>query len=257
MNIHPIPAFEDNYIWLFHAPGSRNAYVVDPGDVAAVESALTEMNLSLAGILVTHHHFDHTGGIAQLTANRYIPVIGSTTSRCELITHPVSEDDCITLDDGMVFRVIEVPGHTLDHIAFYSDKSKALFCGDTLFMAGCGRLFEGTPEQMLESLEKLAALPPDTQVYCTHEYTLSNFKFAQAVEPDNRAIETAIAKAQKQRNNQQPTLPSTIAAELAHNPFLRSSVSDVAEAAARRLNTSDELSKTDVFAAIRSWKDVF
>lgn len=257
MTIHPIPAFDDNYIWLFHPEGSRDAYVVDPGDASVVEETLTAMNLQLAGILVTHHHFDHTGGIAKLTENRSIPVFGSTESRCKHVTHTVSQGDTVTLEDSSRFSVIEVPGHTLDHIAFYCEESKILFCGDTLFVGGCGRLFEGTPEQMLTSLEKLTALPGNTRVYCTHEYTLGNFKFAQAVEPNNDDIQQAIIRATDLRQHNQPTVPSTIAAELTQNPFLRSNANAVVAAAQRHLGTDKSLSETEVFAAIRAWKDVF
>ncbi len=257
MNIQPIPAFDDNYIWLFQAPDSRNAYVVDPGDAAVVETALAEMDLELAGILVTHHHFDHTGGIAQLLNNRDIPVFGSANSLCDQVTRPLHEGDKVDLGAGLSFKVLEVPGHTLDHIAFYSEEHKVLFCGDTLFVAGCGRLFEGTAEQMWNSLQKLSDLPGDTQVFCTHEYTLGNFGFASAVEPENPDIQRAIANAQSLRSNNQPTVPSTIAAELLHNPFMRAKDPAVIRAASERLETEKNLTETEVFAAIRAWKDVF
>ena len=257
MHIQAIPAFDDNYIWLFRAADSRRAYVVDPGDANVVETALAQMGLDLAGILVTHHHFDHTGGIAQLLSQRDIPVFGSSNSLCDQVNRPLSEGETIELDDGLSFSVLEVPGHTLDHIAFYSKTHQTLFCGDTLFVAGCGRLFEGSAEQMWSSLQKLAALPGDTRVYCTHEYTLANFKFAEAVEPANQALQRSIAAAKQQRSDDQPTVPSTIAAELAHNPFLRAQDPAVIKAASQQLESDEALSEAQVFAAIRAWKDVF
>ncbi|HQQ62427.1 MAG TPA: hydroxyacylglutathione hydrolase [Pseudomonadales bacterium] len=226
----PIPAFSDNYIWLFADNGK--AWVTDPGDAAPVVSALEGNNLQLSGILVTHHHGDHVGGISGLLEKFHVPVYGPALSPAAgLITHKLVQNDVIEIHSRK-FEIISVPGHTLDHIAFYSAEANILLCGDTLFSAGCGRVFEGTYEQMYASLQKLAALPDDTQVCCAHEYTLSNLRFAQATEPDNQDIKNHITHCQSLRKQGKPTLPSTLALEKKINPFLR--CADLAEFSARR-----------------------
>jgi hydroxyacylglutathione hydrolase len=255
LEIDPIPAFQDNYFWLFRQPGTRSAWVVDPGDATPVEDALSERGLELAGILVTHHHFDHTGGVSQLAAGRPIPVIGPESSRIEAITRVVRNGETVEAA-GTRFEVIEVPGHTLDHIAFHAPAERVLFCGDTLFAGGCGRLFEGTPLQMHGSLSRLAALPGSTAVYCAHEYTLANLTFAAAVEPENPALAERLAQVRELRERRVPTVPSTIGTEQDTNPFLRVGTEEVRRAAEARAGTVLE-SPAEVLAEIRRWKDEF
>jgi hydroxyacylglutathione hydrolase len=251
----PIPAFTDNYIWCLH--DSRDAWAVDPGDAAPLERFLGDNGLTLRGLLITHHHPDHIGGIAQLAASRPdLPVYGPDNPRIAGITHPLYDGDLIDVLDYH-FRVLEVPGHTLDHIAFVDERADAplLLCGDTLFAAGCGRLFEGTPAQMFASLQRFAVLPPATRVCCTHEYTQSNLRFACAVEPDNAVIADRARQAVALRAAGLPTLPTTIGLELATNPFLR--CAEPAVIAAARTQVPEAGSGTEILAAIRAWKDRF
>lgn len=256
LTITPISAFSDNYIWLIYDEGSRQAFVVDPGDAAPVEATLDEMQLTLAGILITHHHFDHTGGLAQLRASHSPVVYGPANATIEGIDRQLVAGDTITVL-GREFSVLEVPGHTLDHIAFYHGGDEPLlFCGDTLFAGGCGRVFEGTPPMMHQSLQLLAALPPATRVYCAHEYTLANLAFARAVEPENTALALRIAEAEASRARLEPTVPSTLSLELDTNPFLRCAEPAMLEA----LRKQDRLqgdSAPEVFATVRAWKDSF
>jgi hydroxyacylglutathione hydrolase len=250
LTILPVPILKDNYVWLGHR--GTQAFVVDPGDADPVLAELAAHGLSLTAILLTHHHADHTGGVAQLAKRWACPVYGPAS--IELVTHPVHEGEAVMLDGiEASFNVLAVPGHTLDHIAYYA--RGILFCGDTLFACGCGRLFEGTAEQMQASLAKLACLPDDTRVYCTHEYTLSNQRFALAVEPDNAALAAREAADAEKRVRGEPTLPSTIALERATNPFLRWAQPTIAAAAAKHGATNG--SPAQVFGAIRRWKDVF
>lgn len=257
LSIHNVPAFEDNYFWLFHIHGSSNAYVVDPGDAAPVEMALAQYKLDLAGILITHHHPDHTGGIKALLQNRDIPVFGPKSSKIPAVTHPLRDAETLALEQGSInFTVLEVPGHTLDHIAYFNPADEVLFCGDTLFAGGCGRMFEGTPSQMHQSLQKLAQLPAKTRVYCAHEYTTANLKFAECVEPDNIDLQTRITETRRLRSSDHPTVPSPISLELATNPFLRVTCPSVIQAA--KSYTQHQLTEPhEVFAALRSWKDNF
>lgn len=255
LEIAPIPAFTDNYIWCLH--DGATAWVVDPGAAEPVAAFLAANALTLAGILITHHHADHTGGVLELRERFAVAdVYGPANPAIAGITHALREGDAVAVL-GHRFSVIEVPGHTLDHIAYAgADLSPPLlFCGDTLFAAGCGRLFEGSPQQMYASLQKLAGLPKNTAVYCTHEYTQANLRFAQAVEPDNLAIRQRAQAATQTRANHQPTLPSTLALELETNPFLRAQSPAVRQAALRRAPQSH--SAVDVFTAIRAWKDQF
>ena len=254
ISIFPIEAFSDNYIWCIH--NNEQAIVVDPGDAEPVLAFLKSENLHLAAVLITHHHHDHTGGIAKLvSANPGLPVIGPRGGHIRGITKSVSQGDTLQLPVlDLEFQVMEVPGHTLDHIAFFGHN--VLFCGDTLFSAGCGRLFEGSPEQMLHSLNKLKRLPDNTLVYCTHEYTQSNVRFALEVEPENQALQAYSSWVDKKREMGMPTLPSNLAEQKQINPFLRShelSVQTAAEAYCEK-NMGDDVA---VFAAVRRWKDEF
>jgi hydroxyacylglutathione hydrolase len=254
MSVFPIKAFNDNYIWCLR--NQSHCSVVDPGDAAPVLAYCKDNQLTLSAILITHHHWDHTGGIdALLTAFPDIPVYGPQNKDIKQITVRLSQGDDLELAMlGVKFSVLEVPGHTLDHIAYYGDTG--LFCGDTLFSAGCGRLFEGTPQQMFQSLAKLTALPNDTEVYCTHEYTMANIAFAEAVEPNNQALIDYKHWANKQRVKNTPTLPTNIQRELAVNPFLRCHSSELVTNVSQNMGailTSEQAT----FASLRNWKDNF
>lgn len=255
MYLIPIPAFTDNYLWLLH--DGQKALVVDPGDAEPVRRALEQHGLKLESILVTHHHADHTGGVDELRNITGAVVYGPATENIPRPYVPLAGGDTITAV-GTRFEIIDVPGHTAGHIAFYTtdvDGKPLLFCGDTLFSGGCGRLFEGTPAQMLASLDRLAALPGETVVCCTHEYTLSNLRFARAVEPDNAELAAYQAHCIALREQQRPTLPARMAQELLINPFLRTRQATIM-AAARRFDASARNDET-VFAAIRQWKNEF
>ena len=255
LKIIPIPAFEDNYLWLLH--DGQQALVVDPGDAAPVQRTLAELGLQLTAILVTHHHPDHTGGVDELRHATGAKVYGPATENIPKPYAPLVEGDSVDAL-GLNFKVIDVPGHTAGHIAFYTEavnNKPLLFCGDTLFSGGCGRLFEGTPAQMLASLDKLAALPSDTVVCCTHEYTLGNLSFAVAVEPANAELADYQAHCVDLRARHLPTLPTSLAQELQINPFLRTrQPTVVASAKDFDAAANDEIS---VFAAIRQWKNQF
>ncbi|NMH61259.1 hydroxyacylglutathione hydrolase [Alteromonas ponticola] len=254
VSVTAIPAFTDNYIWCLH--NNVDAVIVDPGDAEPVLRFLKQQNLKLAAILITHHHHDHTGGITRLTSTRpAIPVIGPRGNHIRGITKSVTQGDTVHLPViNCEFTVMEIPGHTLDHIAFYGHG--AIFCGDTLFAAGCGRLFEGSSEQMAHSLSKLKRLPDNTKVYCAHEYTLANIKFAREVEPNNTVLRDYEIWARQQRDQNNVTLPSDIATQKAVNPFLRCQHEEVRSAAQAK---SEHKLRDDVavFAALRSWKDKF
>lgn len=254
MTLLPLPAFADNYIWTLH--NGRQALVVDPGDAQVVLEALQANNLQLEAILVTHHHADHVGGVAELRDATGAQVHGPAGEEMPEPINRVSEGDSVEVL-GFRFDVLDVPGHTAGHIAWYSsnvDGEPLLFCGDTLFSGGCGRIFEGTPAQMLASLDKLAALPGNTRVCCAHEYTLSNLRFAQAVEPGNAALKDYAARCEALRAKQLPTLPSSIEVEREINPFLRSRQPEVAQVIAARAQVQDEAGR---FAALRQWKNEF
>jgi len=255
MTLIPLPAFNDNYIWLLH-DGVR-ALVVDPGDASVVLSALDQLAVQLDGILVTHHHGDHTGGVDVLRHATGARVFGPMHEAVpEPLTRLANGDSVELL--GLRFQVLDVPGHTAGHVAFFAQprgQAPLLFCGDTLFSAGCGRLFEGTPAQMLESLTRLAALPDDTRVCCAHEYTAGGLVFARAVEPDNQALVSYQTQVHNLRAQGLPSLPSTIGQEKMINPFLRTHVPAVIAAAQRFAPKAHE--PTDVFAALRAWKNQF
>ncbi len=255
-SVSPIPAFHDNYIWLLRQENSADAVVVDPGDATPVLEALDNQQLRLTAILITHHHADHTGGVEQLLRRFDVPVYGPAGSPFSGISHPLKDSDQFRVL-GQELSVREVPGHTLDHISYclYGEQPQ-LFCGDTLFLAGCGRLFEGTAEQMLKAMKFFAALPDHTEIYCTHEYSLANLAFAATVEPDNQAITATIGRCEELRRNAQPTLPSTIATEKQINPFLRTACDSVQRAASQHSGTALH-SEQAVFSAIRDWKNNF
>lgn len=260
MKLVALPAFADNYIWLLH--DDREAVVVDPAEGESVIAALGERSLALAGILVTHHHGDHVGGV-QTLLDRFgpVPIWGPSQERLAFEpSAPVTRvRDGDTLERlGLTIRVIETPGHTAGHVAYHLQppgESGLLLCGDTLFSAGCGRVFEGTPAQMQASLQRLADLSGDTRVCCAHEYTLSNLRFAAAVEPDNADVQRHQARCEALRAAGQPTLPSALALEHLINPFLRCSQPTVRAAARSRGAASDD--PVAVFTAIRAWKNEF
>jgi len=253
MKIVPLSALRDNYIW---ALCSHNlCAVVDPGEASPVEQFLATSDLQLAAILLTHRHNDHLGGVASLTAKRTIPVYGPLSAEMPQVSRPVA--------DGMKFNipgfdcfveVISVPGHTEEHIAYRTDG--ALFCGDTLFAGGCGRLLGGTALQLYTSLARLSRLPPDTRIYCAHEYTIANLRFAQTVEPGNMNITRRLSTCESLRQTGTPTLPSLLQDELDTNPFLRTGVQQVRAAVEAKFN-QPVLTDESVFAALRTWKDQF
>ncbi len=249
----PLKAFRDNYVWTLR--DSRVAAVVDPGEAQPVLDYLATENLQLVAILATHHHQDHVGGIAEICQRYPVPVYGPRGEPIPTLTHPVGGGDRVSVKElGVSFEVLDIPGHTRAHIAYYG--ADMLFCGDTLFACGCGRVFEGTPQQLYASLQKLTALPDNTLVYCGHEYTLANIGFAKAVEPDNAALlEREASDAQLRRENR-PTLPSTMGREKATNPFLRVTRPAVIESANKYLGkrVSDP---AGVFAALRQWKNQY
>ena len=253
MRLTALTAFEDNYIWAL-VDDEGNAVIVDPGDAAPVLAA-SGLGLWPAGVLLTHHHPDHCGGVAALRERwPTLPVYAPEDARIPHATERVGEGSRFRLNNWE-FTVLAVPGHTLSHIAFHGAESH-LFCGDTLFSMGCGRLFEGTPAQMLASLERLAALPGHTAVCCGHEYTLANAAFAGAVDPANDALRRRTEEAQAMRNAGRPTLPSTLATELATNPFLRVDTPAIRTAVANRLGR-EPADRVETFAELRRWKDGF
>ncbi len=254
LTVEPVPAFQDNYIWLAGRAQHNQVAIVDPGDARPVLAALKRNRFEPCAVLITHHHADHTGGLPGLLS-RYpdLPVYGPAAERIAQVTRPLEDGDQIELDCiGARFRILDVGGHTAGHIAYYGEG--VLFCGDTLFAAGCGRLFEGTPQQMHASLSRIAALPGDTQVYCAHEYTLANIGFAKWVEPDNSDLLRRDEIDSRRRQQSQPTVPSTLDMEKRTNPFLRFDEPTVI-AAAEKFAGHRLSGGAEVFATIRRWKD--
>lgn len=258
LTVHPIPAFTDNYFWCLHRDDRPAAVIVDPGAAAPVMDYLAAHGLELVAMLITHHHPDHIGGIRELLelypAAR---VYGPANEIIPCIHRKLREGDSVAVEAlGLEFDVLDVPGHTLGHIAFYEAQHHLLFCGDTLFSAGCGRLRGGTAAQLFESLSRLRGLPLETVVYCTHEYTLSNIRFAKQVAPENAALREREVEVRRLRSEGLPSLPSTIGLERETNPFLRIDRNEVREAVERYWNRP-MTSPADTFAALRKWKDEF
>lgn len=254
LELHPLLAFSDNYIWAI-CDDAGNVVVVDPGDATVVEQWLGEYHHCLRAILVTHHHADHIGGVRELRARHRAPVYAPDDPRIADADRRLVDGDRVTLESpALNLAVLAVPGHTRSHIALVG--GGWLFCGDTLFSLGCGRLFEGSPAQMLASLDRLAALPGDTAVCCAHEYTLANARFAMHVDPDNPSLQSRIAEIERLRAQSRPTLPVTLASERACNPFLRVDSAAVRAALAKHCGRPVE-DRIEAFAELRAWKDGF
>ncbi|MDA7696985.1 hydroxyacylglutathione hydrolase [Gammaproteobacteria bacterium] len=253
INIEPIKAFNDNYIWLVTT--NEGSIVIDPGEATKTINYLKENSLNLKGILITHHHFDHTGGIEDMLKFKNVDVYGPVNN-ISSINKKLRDGDLFSLI-GIDFKIIEIPGHTLDHIAFFSENNgnPFLFCGDTLFSSGCGRVFEGTFEQMHKSVLKLKSLPANTKIYAGHEYTQSNLKFAMEVEPLNQKLVSRYNDVQDLLNKGTPTLPTTLELELEVNPFLRCQTKEVQSSVVKQFNTSNH--EDEIFKALRQWKDNF
>lgn len=251
INIFPIPAFSDNYIWAIVA--EHKALVVDPGEAAPVIKYLEQQQLNLVGILITHHHWDHTNGVAELVQRFHAPVYGGKLSQTAGISWHGADGDKVVINQTE-FTLLDIPAHTLDHVAFFAPG--ILFCGDTLFAAGCGRVFEGNAEMMYTSLQKLAALPDATKVYCGHEYTEKNLRFAEMVEPQNVAIQERLKEVIALRKKNLPSLPSTIHIEKETNPFLRCDVAEVV-ANVEQFAGKKLTNVVEVFYWLRKWKDGF
>ncbi len=255
LNVLTVPAFNDNYLWIIH--DGTHAAVVDPGDAVPILDALKAHGLSLVAILLTHHHSDHVGGVPVLLQHFNVPVFAPRNDPIANVTQLLDEGDTVHVPElGLTLSVLDIPGHTLGHIAYVARKQGWVFCGDTLFAGGCGRMFEGTPKQFLSSLDKLAALPDDTVVYCAHEYTISNLRFAIAAEPGNVALPLRLKNEQAKRDRDVPTVPTSIGLEKATNPFLRTREPAIARQliSEGRAKDSDAVS---VFAALREWKNNF
>jgi hydroxyacylglutathione hydrolase len=253
LTVTPIPAFQDNYIWALH--DERHAVLVDPGDAAPCVEFLAKNGLKLLAILITHHHGDHVGGNRDLAAHYQPRIYGPAQEIIPALTDPVSGGDTVIVSElGLHFSVIDTPGHTLGHVSYYD--SRRLFCGDTLFACGCGRLFEGTPTMLASSLNRLSQLPDNTEIFCAHEYTLSNIRFAKTVDGENPALLQREQVELARRAAGLPTLPSTLGLEKATNPFLRCHEPALIRVAQTRLKRPAQ-DAIEVFAALRQVKDVF
>jgi len=253
LKITALQALKDNYIWLLRDNGGPHVAIIDPGEARPVQEAVIAGNLEPAAILVTHRHYDHVDGITELVANYDIPVYGPANESIPALTHPMKEGKHVHLEAiAADFQVLDIPGHTAGHIGYYGHG--LLFCGDTLFTAGCGKIFDGTAQQLFHSLEKIAALPDKTLIYCAHEYTEENLLFARIVEPGNKAIIQRLEKTRQLRSKGAATVPSTLAEEKQTNPFLRCNVKEVIDTTEQftghALNSAEE-----VFLALRRWRD--
>jgi hydroxyacylglutathione hydrolase len=255
--IHPIPAFDNNYFWLLQPDVNKaTAYIIDPGAAAPVIQALNQHALTLAGILITHHHHDHIDGASELSQTFKAPIYGPHSSKIQQVTHPLSEGDQLLLGH-VCAQVLAIPGHTRDHIGYFIDnhpQQPLLLCGDTLFAGGCGRLFDGTAEQLFHSLQRIATLPDNTLIYCAHEYTLSNIQFAQHIEPDNKALITRKIATEDLRRQNTPSIPSNLGLEKLTNPFLRCHIPAV-HARVEQLCQTTLLTPLSVFTQLRLLKD--
>lgn len=253
-------AFEDNYIWLIVSDSEKDTeprpvIIVDPADEDPVFEKIEHENLRPVAILCTHHHWDHVGGASDIARRFDIPVYGPAEENIPAVTHPVRDGNTVSVPEtGLQFQILSVPGHTKGHIAYYTDTM--LFCGDTLFSAGCGRLFDGTAKQMLSSLNKIAALPDETRIYCAHEYTVDNLRFATTIDPENENLRHYTEQANDLRQRDQPTLPSTLALEKDINPFLRTGINAIKHATEKHCGSQLE-DEVAVFAELRRWKDGF
>jgi hydroxyacylglutathione hydrolase len=255
IEIIPVPAFRDNYIWLIQNTRTHNIAIVDPGDAAPVIATINRLQLVPTAILITHHHHDHIDGIDELLQYYPVPVYGPANESIPGMTRPLHDGDTITLTElDLKFEILKVPGHTRSHIAYYGDDK--LFIGDTLFMAGCGRLLGGTAEQLYHSLDRVAKLPNTTELYCTHEYTLANLLFAHAVEPHNSDIAARQTVCKKLREKNMPTVPGRLECEKTTNPFLRANVPAVISSAEKFAGHQLE-NAIEVFTCLRKWKDQF
>ena len=256
LSIHPIRAFRDNYIWVIH--NQYHAAVIDPGIASPIIDYLLSNKLRLIAILITHHHNDHTGGNAELLQSFDVPVYGPLNESIATVSHPLREGDQVNLEEmSLNLKVLDTPGHTRGHIAYYgSNPFNVVFCGDTLFACGCGRVFEGTTQQMYQSLQKLSQLPGDTLIFCTHEYTLGNIQFAKAVDPENASLINFEIDAQELRNLNIPTVPTTLTLEKKINPFIRCEQRKIIDSAQ---NFSGRLlsDPVKVFTVLREWKNNF
>ena len=254
INIEPIKAFDDNYIWLMTT--NEGSIVIDPGECINLLKTIEQKNIKLDAVLITHHHYDHTGGIEELLIKYPNLKVYGPNNNIDSIKSRLIDGELLNVI-GIDFEIIEIPGHTLDHIAYFANikNSPILFCGDTLFAGGCGRVFEGTFDQMYESLMKLKKLPQNTRIYCGHEYTINNLKFAKAVEPDNVDLITRYNDVLDLRKNNIPTLPSTLLIELKTNPFLRADKNNVQNIISKKFKTG--INEKEIFSALRQWKDNF
>ncbi|RLE32330.1 MAG: hydroxyacylglutathione hydrolase [Acidobacteria bacterium] len=252
INATPIPILSDNYVWLLSRPDSGSTVIVDPGEASPALAFLESSGLECAAVLLTHHHADHTGGAAEIGKACKCTIYGPAQESIPSVSHPVGENETVAAA-GLAFDVLSVPGHTRGHVAYVGHGH--VFCGDTLFAGGCGRIFEGSPAQMFESLSILAALDPKTRICCAHEYTVANLEFALLVEPGNVQLVDRLTSARTTRSAGRPTLPSSLEVELATNPFLRCSKPGVVDSASRHAGRRLEAG-VDVFAEVRRWKDL-